>query len=326
MLAIQGTWAQRRYGGFVGARDVVLRTRSANFPVSEVAVRIDNRGARLAPVRITLAPRVALEAEGSLERGTTPLRYELTLSTRAVPLRDVLNFGRALGMRALQGWDAVGSGTASFRLMGSLRLPSRPVLKGQAELRAARLVIPGVTEPINVPRASVQVNGDHIVVDRMLAVLGTSVFSGRLEHQGDWHSPWSFDLRGDKLNLAQGTSWFTAFGRRKPIPLFQRFPGLSSFAAGGAAASNLFASLNAHGSFSASKVTYPGHYAEQPPHKCGSGWPCGPSPKRDFPDWGWAGSFNRANGPCWCASSPRRGCLLIGRWSSVHCVSSATCS
>ena len=256
MLAIQGTWAQRRYGGFVGARDVVLSTRSANFPVSEVAVRIDNRGARLAPVHITLAPRVALEAEGSLERGTKPLRYELTLSTKAVPLRDVLNFGRALGMRALQGWDAVGSGTASFRLMGSLRLPSRPVLKGQAELRAARLVIPGFTEPINVPRASVQVNGDQIVVDRMLAVLGTSVFSGRLEHQGDWHSPWSFDLRGDNLNLEQGASWFVAFGRRKPIPLFQRLPGLSSFAAGGVAASNLFASLNARGSFSASKVTF----------------------------------------------------------------------
>lgn len=256
MLAIQGTWAQRRYGGFFGARDVVLSTRSANFPVSEVAVRIDHRGARLAPVHITLAPRVALEAEGSLERGTKPLRYELTLSTKAVPLRDVLSFGRARGMRALQGWDAVGSGTASLHLMGSLSSPSRPVLKGQAELRAARLFIPGFTGAINVPRASVRVNGDQIVVDRMQAVLGTSVFSGRLEHQGDWHSPWSFELRGDNLNLEQGASWFVAFGRRKPIPLFQRLPGLSSFAAEGVAASNLFSSLNARGIFSASKVTF----------------------------------------------------------------------
>jgi hypothetical protein len=256
MLAIQGPWAERRYGGFVGARDVVLSTRSASFPVSEVAVRIDNRGARLAPVRITLAPHVALEAEGSLERGTKPLRYELTLSSKAVPLRDVLNFGRAVGMWALQGWDAVGSGAASFRLTGTLRLPYRPLLKGRAELRAARLVIPGFTEPINVPRASVQVNGDEIVVDRLLAVLGTSVFSGRLEHQGDWHSPWTFDLHGDNLDLGQGASWFVALGHRKPIPLFQRLPGLGSFAAGREAAANLFASLNARGRFSASKVTY----------------------------------------------------------------------
>ena len=258
MLAIQGPWAERRYGGFVGARDVVLSTRSASFPVSEVAVRIDNRGARLAPVRITLAPRVALEAEGSLERGTWPLRYELTLSIKAVPLRDVVNFGRALGMPALQGWDAVGSGAASFRLTGVLRAPYRPVLKGRAELRAARLVIPGFTEPINVPRASVEVNGDEIVVDRLQAVLGTSVFSGRLEHQGDWHSPWTFDLHSDNLDLGQGALWFVALGRRKPIPLLQRLPGLGSLAAEREAAAKLFASLNARGRFSASKVTYRG--------------------------------------------------------------------
>jgi hypothetical protein len=234
----------------------VLRTRSATFPVSEVAVRIDNQGARLAPVRITLAPRVALEAEGSLDRGTKPLRYELTLSSKAVPLRDVLNFGRALGMRALQGWDAVGSGTASFRLTGSLRSPYRPALKGRAELRAARLVIPGFTEPINVPRASLQVSGDEIVVDHLLAVLGTSVFSGRLEHQGDRHNPWTFDLHSDNLDLVQGASWFVALGHRKPIPLFRRLPGLGSLGAGGEVASNLFSSLNARGRFSASKVTF----------------------------------------------------------------------
>ena len=161
-------------------------------------------------------------------------------------------------MRALQGWGAVGSGTASFRLTGPLRLPFRPILKGRAELRAARLVIPGFTEPINVPRASIQVNGDEIVVDRLLAVLGTSVFSGRLEHQGDWHSPWTFDVHSDNLDLGQGASWFVALGRRKPIPLFQRLPGLDSFAAEREAAAKLFASLNARGRFSASKVIYRG--------------------------------------------------------------------
>jgi hypothetical protein len=256
MLAIQGPWAERRYGGFVGARDVVLSTRSATFPVSEVSLRIDNRGARLAPVRITLAPRVALEAEGSIDRGTKPLRYELTLSSKAVPLRDVLKFGRALGLRVLQGWDAVGSGTTSFHLTGSLRSPYPPALKGRAELGAARLVIPGFTEPINVPRASLQVNGDDIVVDHLLAVLGTSVFSGRLGHQGDLHSPWTFDLHADNLDLEQAASWFVALAPRKPIPLFQRLPGLASLAAGRELPSNLFSSLNARGRFSASKVTF----------------------------------------------------------------------
>jgi hypothetical protein len=258
MLTIQGPWAERRYGGFVGAREVLLSTRAASFPLSEVAVRIDSGGARLAPVSISLAPRVALEAEGVLDLAAHPLRYDLTLSSKAVPLRDVLNFGRALGMRALQGWDAVGSGTASFRLTGSLPPPSRPALTGRAELRAARLVIPGFTEPINLPRANLLVNGDQIVVDHLQAVLGTSVFSGRLEHQGDRLSPWTFDLHADNLDLAQGASWFVALGRRKPIPLLQRLPGLASLAAGREVASSLFSSLNARGRFSASKVTYRG--------------------------------------------------------------------
>jgi hypothetical protein len=255
MLTIQGPWAEPRLGGFVGARDVVFSTRSATFPVSEVAVRIDRRGARLAPVRITLAPRVALEAEGSLDRTTKPFRYDLTLASKAVPLRDVLDFGRALGIGALQGWNALGSGTASFHLTGSLPSPARPALKGRAELRAARLVIPGFTEPINVPRASLLVNGDEIVVDHLQAVLGTSVFSGRLEHQGDWHTPWAFDLHGDNLDLEQGASWFVAFAHRNPITLFGRLPGLGSSAAEREVASNLFTSLNARGRFSASKIS-----------------------------------------------------------------------
>jgi hypothetical protein len=140
--------------------------------------------------------------------------------------------------------------------MGSLRPPSRPALKGRGELRAARLVIPGFTEPINVPRASLQVNGEQIVVDRLLAVLGTSVFSGRLQHQGDWHSPWVFDLHADNLDLQQGASWFAALAHPNPVPLFPQLPGLGPFAAEREVASSLFSSLNARGRFSASKVTF----------------------------------------------------------------------
>ena len=62
MLAIQGPWANRRYGGFLGARDVVLSAGSTPFPVSDIAVRIDNRGARLAPLRITFTPRLVAAA------------------------------------------------------------------------------------------------------------------------------------------------------------------------------------------------------------------------------------------------------------------------
>ena len=255
-LAIQGPSDELRFSGNVGARNVVLNTRSASFPVSDLSIQIDNDGAQLAPARITLAPHVVLEAEGSLDRSTKTYPYEFTFSCKATPLRNVLDFGRALGMRTLQGWNALGYGTASFRFAGSLNSPAWPALKGRAELRSARLVIPGFTELINVPRASLQVNGTEIIVDHLAAVLGTSVFSGRLEHHGDGRNPWIFDLHTDSLDLGQGASWFVALPHRNPGPLVQTFPGLASFAGQREAASNLFSSLNARGRFSASKVTY----------------------------------------------------------------------
>ena len=255
-LAVQGPWNKLSFSGNVGAQNVVFSTRSATFPVSDLSIQIADGGAQLAPARITLATHVVLEAEGSLDLSSRTYPYQVTLSCKAAPLRNVLDFGRALGMRTLQGWNALGDGTASFRIAGSLSAPARPALKGRAELRAARLVIPGFTEPINVPGASLQVNGTEIIVDHLLAVLGTSVFSGRLEHHGGRLDPWFFDLHTDRLDLGQGASWFVAIPHRNPGPLVQRFPGLASFALQREAASNLFSSLNARGRFSVSRLTY----------------------------------------------------------------------
>ena len=256
LLAIQGSWTKRRYGGLVGAREVRIETASGNFPVSEVAVRIDRSGARLAPLRITLAPRVELMAEGGVEGTGNVPQYHLDLSAKAVPLHDVLSFGRDLGFKSFQGVDAQGVGTATFRLAGSAWPFSAPSFKGRAEIRAARLLVPGMTEPINLPRARVQVSGDEIVADPVVAVLGTSIFSARLSHRGERTRPWEFDLRANALSLGQGSLWFDALGRRKPLPLLERLPGLGSLDTRRAVASNLFGVLNARGHFSTPALTY----------------------------------------------------------------------
>jgi len=258
MLAIQGSWKDRRYGGFVGAREVSLETPSGAFPLSEIAVRINNHGATLAPVQITLAPRVALSAQGVLDRTNPGPRYEAQLAAKGVPLHDALSFGRGLGIHVFQGIDATGSATASIHLAGSAWPLARPVLTARAEMRAARLWIPGLTEPLNVPRASVQINGDQITVDPVVAVLGTSVFNAKLAHHGARINPWKFDLRADNLKLEEGALWFDALGLRRPLPLLERLPGQSSFAARREAASQIFGSLNAEGRFATPVLNYHG--------------------------------------------------------------------
>jgi hypothetical protein len=256
MLAIQGSWKERRYGGFVGARQVSLDTPSGSFPISEIAVRINNRGALLAPVQITLAPRVALSAQGAIDRTNLGPRYEVELAAKGVPLHDAVSFVRGLGIRAFQGIDATGSATASIHLAGSAWPPARPVLTARVEMRAARLLIPGLTEPLNLPRASLQINGDQITADPVVAVLGTSVFTAKLVHHGGRTNPWMFDLQANSLRLEQGALWFDALGLRRPPPLLERLPGLASFAARREAASQIFGSLNAEGRFATPALSY----------------------------------------------------------------------
>jgi hypothetical protein len=256
MLAIQGSWKERRYGGFVGVQQASLETPSGSFPLSEIAVRINTGGAVLAPVRITLAPRVTLSALGTIERTKYGPRYEVQLAAKGTPLHDAVSFGSGLGIRFFHGIDATGSATASINLAGSAWPLARPVLTAHAELRAARLLIPGLTEPLNVPRASVQINGDQINASPVVAVLGTSVFNIKLVHQGVRINPWKVDLQANSLRLEQGALWFDALGLRRPGPLLQRLPGLASFAARREAALQILDRLNAEVRFDTPALSY----------------------------------------------------------------------
>jgi hypothetical protein len=265
LLTIQGAWAEPQFGGFVGARQVSLNTPSGNYSVSEVALKIDKDGASLAPFTIALAPRVELVVQGGLRRTSskhlrrqrlaTP-QYELALTAKSIPLRDAVRLGRALGVSQVAHLDAEGLGTASFQLNGSAWPWTRPAVSGRVELRAARLLIPGLTEPLNVPRASIHVNGGRIVADPVVAVIGTSVFTGKLEHRGAAGHPWEFQFSADSLAIDQGALWFEVLGHRPPLPLLDRLPGLSSGRAHREVARNLFGAISARGRFETPRLTY----------------------------------------------------------------------
>ena len=256
MLAIQGPWKERRYGGFIGARQTTLETPAGSYPLSEIAARISNRGIVLAPVQVTLAPHVALSAQASMDRTNLGTRYEVQLSAKNVALHEAVLLARGLGIHAVQEIDATGSGNASLVLTGTLPPATHPLLTGHAEIRAARLLIPGLTEPLNLPRASAQINGNQITVDPIVAVLGTSVFRAKLVHRGVRSSPWEIDLDANSLRLEQAALWFDVLGLRRPVPLLERLPGLSSFAARREAATQVFGSLNAKGRFSTPALIY----------------------------------------------------------------------
>jgi hypothetical protein len=131
-----------------------------------------------------------------------------------------------------------------------------PDVEGRVNLRAASLLIPGLTEPLNVPKATLTVRNQSITASPIVAVLGTSVFTGRVEHSGDRRSPWRFDVKANALSIEQGALWFDALGNRQPVPLLLRLPGFSSLVKRRTAATNLFNALNAKGKFSTPRLTY----------------------------------------------------------------------
>ena len=256
LLTVRGPWRERRYGGILTARDVRLATPSGSFPVSEVVVSIDRRGVRLAPARLTLAPRVELVVEGLLDAAAPQPHYAFAFSVKAVPLRDLVRFGRAAGLHAVDNVDAQGIGTGTFHLAGSAWPLAAPTLNGAGELRAARVSVPGLKEPLNVPQARILVTRERVVVDPVVAVMGTSLFKGRLARKTGPGQPWDFDVHVNHLEVEEALQWFDVLGRRRNLPLIEFLPGIGSLDFRRTSVSNPFARWNAKGQFSASLVSY----------------------------------------------------------------------
>ena len=265
MIAVRGPWSAQQYGGFLNAHEVRLDTPSGTFPISDVAIRITRDGMRLSPARVRLASGVEVVAEGTL-RHLAPVRnrrravahpsYELTFYSHAVNLGRLLHFGRALGIPWAKSLEAQGIGSFTLHLAGLARPWSRPSVTAQASVRSARLVIPGLREPLNIPRARIQVYGQQIIVNPVLAVMGTSVFSGWVMHQHGDEEPWNFGLKADKLNIEQASQWFDGIGNQDSTSFFDKLSGIGSLISARHPSFHLTGRLNVRGHFATSLVTY----------------------------------------------------------------------
>jgi len=265
MVAARGPWNQQHYGGFLNAHEVRLETASGAFPVSNVAIRITRYGVRLSPAQLRLAPGVEIIAEGILrhissersrQRTVQHPTYEVTFYSHAVNLRNLLEFGRALDITGTKHLEAQGIGSFTLHLTGVASPWSMPSVTAQANVRSARLRIPALSEPLNIPRARIQVYGNQIIVNPLLAVMGTSVFSGWIMHQRGSEEPWNFNLRADHLSIGQAAQWFDGIGNQASTSLFARLSDLSSLISGRHPSFHLTEDLDVRGHFATALVTY----------------------------------------------------------------------
>ncbi|TAM84716.1 MAG: AsmA family protein [Acidobacteria bacterium] len=267
MITVQGHWNGKRYGGFLNAHQVRLDTSSGAFPVSDIAIRINQLGVRLSPAKVMLAPGVEVVVEGALRhlsprQSSRPVAvhpsYQLTLSSSSVNLGKLVHFGRALGILSASPMEAEGIGSFTLRLAGGAWPWSKPSVTAQASIRSARLVVPGLSEPLNVPRARIQVYGKQVIINPILAVMGTSLFSGWVMQQRGSNAPWDFSLKADKLSIEQAGLWFEGIGDRNTSSFLDRISGLATLISGRRPSFHPVESLDAHGRFSTPLMTYRG--------------------------------------------------------------------
>ena len=282
LLSIRGPQDDVQFSGLISARNLVLKTPAGNFRVPQARLQIDRNAAHLLPVRIKLAPHFSLAAEGSWgpEKASTiprpahvhrtqpnphrtptvkaarPLTYRLILSSSSASLSEVADFARRYGIAVTKTLEVTGQGSGIVLLEGKGWPLSRPKVTGRIDLDDAQLVTPGLTEPLKIPIAQIQVNGDHIVANPVFLVIGRTEFTGSLDHQGSRHDPWLFNAQCDHLTIEQAAQWFETLGHRRALSLLDRIPGLASLASRLQAGRDIFGTLNAEGIFAAQSVSY----------------------------------------------------------------------
>ena len=294
ILVIQGSLAAQRYGGIFTTREVKLDTAQGAFPIGEATLRIDSRGIQLSPARIGLAPGVEaiLEAavysparSGSAEslkpaKGRHPelranqhaspvllasqdpgregfFHYQVSLSGKEIPLRSLLRLSRAAGKAGFQNIRIEqGTGSGNLRITGRVWPLQRPQIEGRFQVHEVQLSVPGLTEPLLIPHAQLQVDDNRIQLAPLVAEIGGNSFSGRVEHDGDSRQPWTFNLRADTLSLEQASQWFESLGGAAHPSLLDRIPALWSFDSRRNAVVKLFRAINVKGVLSAPAVTY----------------------------------------------------------------------
>lgn len=265
MIAVRGPWDGQHYGGFLNIHGTRLNTPSGTFPVSNISIRITKYGARMSPVRVRLARGVEIVAEGimrhisasrSLLRPVQHPTYELTLYSHAVNLRRLLDFGRALDVAGAKHLEAEGIGSFTLHLTGVAWPWTSPSVTAEGSVRSARLLVPGVSEPLNIPRARIQVYGKQVIVNPLLAVMGTSVFSGWIMHERGSREPWNFNLKADNLNVDQASQWLGGIGGHASTSFFSRLSDLGSLISGHRPSFHLASGMDLRGHFATPLVTY----------------------------------------------------------------------
>jgi hypothetical protein len=292
LLTIRGPWPDRRYGGFIAIHSMRIQAHQLSFSLPQAGIRVDRRGAHLLPTRLLIAPGIQCIAEGILLRDRSnkipraPLSrrpgmtvqasgtavnahlhhlsvspahdYEFTISARQASVGKLLRLARLIGVQQARDIEAEGLANASVSVSGSVWPLGNPHVSARANLHHARLLVPGLTEPLRLARFHLESSGRNIQVNPLVTRIGPVIFSGWLKHDGKHDNPWTFKLSTSRVSLERASLWFAVLQPEKPSPFLDFIPWLRPFITRREAGRNIFSSIHALGEIESPVVTFRG--------------------------------------------------------------------
>ncbi len=219
--AVQGTiTAQIKVEGRPNAPQLRGRVAISDFSVSGGAfkqpVAMKDLRLELAPERLSLLPTeirsgsTRLQAHGVLSHYATEAILDATLLAPAAQLPELLGIAQAYGVAIPSGVSATGEARLQLRAHGPLAGNVPLALHGSGQLKDAVLVLPELTKPLAIPAAAFRFAGDSVAFDSLAASLASTRVDGTLTATGFRSPRVVFDLRADRISLAEARTWVKA--------------------------------------------------------------------------------------------------------------------
>lgn len=205
--------ARLSYQGTLAFRDLSLTTPQLPQPVRIPALELALDPARLStqPFTARLGEKLEARATVRLDNYQTTPSLKARVETEDADLEALLTLARTLGTDPLPGGKASGRITAAVDLSGLLGEKTPPLaLSGQAQLTAASVHLADVTEPFGIEQVSVEFTPSRLSATNLRATVAGTKLQGSLQVENFEAPRASFDLRGDTLTVERLQALFGA--------------------------------------------------------------------------------------------------------------------
>jgi len=195
--SVSGTASYNQRNGLSG--QLLLGEASLTLPerepvtASEAHVTIVGAAVRLAPTVVQIGEDQTAQIDGIVTLAE-PRTLDLTINTKGLSVAALQSFGLSEIPIIQQTPKGTWKGWARYR---------EGEWSGESELRAARIQLDGLVDPVEIETATVSLRGKRVAVDKVKAKAGATAFRGSYNFDPAAKRPHKFNIVVDEADAAE---------------------------------------------------------------------------------------------------------------------------